>query len=302
MKTTYNFPTPNEKTKKGLLFLIIVGCFISNVLLTRDFLMSYQTKEVELQNQLDQQYVTLTALLDNLSKERNKSISLENNLKAEKESNEMIKNQVETISSSVGVLEKLSKTDSELLKKYSKIYFLNENYKPLKLTYIDPKYLIQPTKQTQIHSDVWPHLQKMMDDANASGLDLKVLSAYRSFETQAALKNTYTVTYGTGANKFSADQGYSEHQLGTTLDFNITKNASVLTGFDKTNEYKWLQDNAYKYGFVVSYPKENKYYIFEPWHWRYVGINLATRIHNDNTYFYSLDQRDIDGYLVNLFD
>lgn len=302
MKKTYNFPPASETTKKGLLLLVIVGCFLSNVLITRDFIKTYQTKEFELQNEVEKQSTAVSLLIGQLNKERNKSVSLENNLKVEKENNNMIKTQVETISSSVGVLEKLSKTDSELLKKYSKIYFLNENYKPQKLTDIDSKYLIQINKQTQIHSDVWPHLQKMIDDANASGLDLKILSAYRSFETQGALKNAYTVTYGAGANKFSADQGYSEHQLGTTVDFNNTKNGSVLSGFDKTNEYKWLLDNAYKYGFVISYPKENKYYIFEPWHWRYVGINLANRIHNDNTYFYALDQRDIDGYLVNLFD
>jgi hypothetical protein len=119
---------------------------------------------------------------------------------------------------------------------------------------------------------------------------------------QASLKSAYTTSYGSGANKFSADQGYSEHQLGTTLDFNTTKRSSVLSGFDKTPEYKWLTENAYKYGFVISYPKENKYYIYEPWHWRFVGISLATRIHDDNTYLYALDQRDIDTYLINLFD
>ncbi|MFZ2522764.1 MAG: M15 family metallopeptidase, partial [Minisyncoccia bacterium] len=211
-------------------------------------------------------------------------------------------NQIQNLAGTVGVLEKLSQTDSELLKKYSKVYFLNENYNPEGLSSIDPIYLIQKEKTTQINSKVLPYLYKMLADATEQGVDLKILSAYRSFKEQGSLKSTYTVTYGTGANKFSADQGYSEHQLGTTLDFTNTKNGAVINGFDKTAEYKWLQDNAYKYGFVLSYPKENTYYVFEPWHWRYVGINLATRIHNDNTYFYALDQRNIDSYLIDLFN
>jgi D-alanyl-D-alanine carboxypeptidase len=87
------------------------------------------------------------------------------------------------------------------------------------------------------------------------------------------LKSQYRVTYGAGtANSFSADQGYSEHQLGTTVDFTTPKVGGTLTGFDKTDSYKWLQNNAYKYGFILSYPSSNGYYIFEPWHWRFVGL------------------------------
>ncbi|MFA6274340.1 MAG: D-alanyl-D-alanine carboxypeptidase family protein, partial [Candidatus Paceibacterota bacterium] len=75
-----------------------------------------------------------------------------------------------------------------------------------------------------------------------------------------------------------------------------------LIDFDKTPEYTWLLENAYKYGFIISYPAGNTYYKFEPWHWRFVGINLATKLHNDNVYFYDTDQRIIDSYLVSLFD
>lgn len=298
MHSKYNFPKATDHTKRGILTILIIGSFITNVLIYRDLLLENQS----LISEVDRQIASSSILQKKLSSEQEKSKDLLNNLKIEKENNDIIKSQVETISSSVNVLEKLSKTDSELLKKYSKIYFLNENYSPQKLAIIDPKYLIQETRTAQIHADVLPHLQKMIDDANATGLDLKILSAYRSFGEQASLKSTYTVTYGSGANKFSADQGYSEHQLATTIDFNTTKRSSVLSGFDKTPEYTWLTENAYKYGFTISYPKENKYYIYEPWHWRYVGIDLATRIHNDNTYLYALDQRDIDSYLVNLFN
>ena len=99
-----------------------------------------------------------------------------------------------------------------------------------------------------------------------------------------------------------AGQGYSEHQLGTTLDFITPGQNGNLTGFDKTDAYLWLQNNAYKYGFILSYPKGNTYYMYEPWHWRFVGIKLATYLHDTNLNFYNMDQRDIDKYLINTFD
>ncbi len=229
--------------------------------------------------------------------------SLESDLQNERQINLSFQDQIQGIVGSVNVLEKLSKTDTELLKKYSKVYFLNENYIPEKLVAIDPQYNFDKSKTMQIHEKVWPYLKNMLDSARAEGVDIQIESAYRSFGDQASIKSAYKVTFGAGtANKFSADQGYSEHQLGTTLDFTNTKTGAALTGFDNTPAYIWLLGNAYKYGFIISYPKENTYYIFEPWHWRFVGVALATKIHNDGTYFYALDQRDINQYLVNIFD
>ena len=126
--------------------------------------------------------------------------------------------QIAGVSGTVGTLEKLSNTDKELLQKYSKVYFLNENFVPRALSGISPEYLIEPEKTKLILGDVFPFLQNMLDDAKTAGVDLRIISAYRSFGEQSALKSIYKVTYGSGsANKFSADQGYSEHQLGTTV-------------------------------------------------------------------------------------
>jgi LAS superfamily LD-carboxypeptidase LdcB len=120
---------------------------------------------------------------------------------------------------------------------------------------------------------------------------------------QSALKTSYKIEYGVGtANSFSADQGYSEHQLGTTIDFTTPANGSALSGFDKTTTYTWLQKNAYLYGFSLSYPKGNTHFVFEPWHWRYVGVELAKKLHDENKTLYDLDQRDIDTYLIKFFD
>ncbi|OHA92157.1 MAG: hypothetical protein A3J09_01545 [Candidatus Zambryskibacteria bacterium RIFCSPLOWO2_02_FULL_51_21] len=210
--------------------------------------------------------------------------------------------QLEELGVTVGVLDKLAHTDEELLKKYSKVYFLNENYIPATLFDIDEKYLLPGSKNFMIYGKVWPHLRDLLEAAHSAGQNLLIASAYRSFGTQSALKSAYTVSYGSGANRFSADQGYSEHQLGTAVDFTTNKLGTGFSAFASEPAYKWLQENAHKYGFILSYPKNNAYYQYEPWHWRYVGIELATKLHDENKFFYDLDQREIDKYLVNLFD
>ena len=207
------------------------------------------------------------------------------------------------ISGTVSTLEKISKTDPELLQKYSKVYFLNEHYVPDRLTEIPNEYLYSDRRQEQIQEQVWPHLQALLDAAKADGMPLYVKSAYRSFSEQRSLKSSYRVTYGVGsANQFSADQGYSEHQLGTTVDFITTGLGGEPEGFEKTSPYPWLLNNASKYGFILSYYQGNPYYIFEPWHWRYVGVELAAFLQSENKHFYDLEQREIDEYLVSLFD
>ncbi|MEK9178142.1 MAG: D-alanyl-D-alanine carboxypeptidase family protein, partial [Patescibacteria group bacterium] len=211
--------------------------------------------------------------------------------------------QVSTVSGTVNTLQKLSKTDPQLLQKYSKVFFLNEYYAPARLIEVPSDYEYSDTKQLKFQTDIWPHLKQMLDDAKKDSVNIYVFSAYRSFNKQSALKGQYRVTYGSGtANSFSADQGYSEHQLGTAVDLITSGLGGVLDGFDNTKAYTWLLANAYRYGFIISYPKDNTFYVFEPWHWRFVGVLLATDLHNQNKGFYELDQRKIDEYLVNFFD
>ena len=211
--------------------------------------------------------------------------------------------QILSLGNTVGTLEKLAKTDEELLKKYSKIYFLSENYRPAQLSAIDPKYLFNK-EGAQIHTQVLPYLETMIEIARGRDIDLLIASAFRSFDTQASLKSEYKVVYGAGtANQFSADQGYSEHQLGTAVDFTTTAVGGTSSSrFQSDPAYRWLLDNAYKYGFALSYPEGNAYYKFEPWHWRFVGVELAKRLYINKEYFYDLGQREIDAYLVKLFD
>jgi len=210
---------------------------------------------------------------------------------------------VGSISGTVGTLQKLSQIDPELLKKYSKVYFMNENYTPAHLVDIPTDYLYSVSDSQQFLAEAWPHLKKLFDTAKADGVVIYVKSAYRSFGEQQSLKSSYTVIYGAGtANSFSADQGYSEHQLGTTVDFITTGLGGQVAGFDNTATYQWLLVNAHRFGFVLSYPNNNGYYVYEPWHWRYVGVEFATYLRDRGLNFYDVDQREIDAYLVNIFD
>ncbi len=211
--------------------------------------------------------------------------------------------QVGQVADTAEALDKLSKVDPQLLQKYSKVFFLNENYSPEDLTTISKGYSWDNKTKYEVLSNIYPHLESMLQAADDDNIDIKIISAYRSFDTQASLKSTYQIIYGAGtANQFSADQGYSEHQLGTTLDFTNSVLKDNYDTFDQTPAYSWLVDNAYKFGFILSYPKGNSYYIYEPWHWRFVGEDLAYRLHRLKKNFYDMDQRTINNYLGVFFD
>lgn len=255
------------------------------------------------QNELVLKESVITELSDRLNLTTEELNDTEDRLRDEKERNDAFEDRINDLAGTVSDLDKLSKTDKELLQKYSKVYFLNEHYVPESLREIDNEWKYSEDKDLKLHSKVIPFFNEMLEDAKDDGIDLWVVSAYRSFSTQAELKGAYTVTYGSGANAFSADQGFSEHQLGTTIDFTTAGMSGGLTNaFTTSAAYTWLQKNAYKYGFVLSYPPNNSYYVYEPWHWRFVGTKLAKDLHRDDAYFYDWDQRTIDQYLLNIFD
>ena len=257
---------------------------------------------------LSTRVTSLEATLATTTRELQKGLAeshdtLANALIAEQEKASALQSQFGSISGTVDTLQKLSTLDAQLLKKYSKVYFLNDNYLPQQLTVIPKEYTYNEAREYSIIPQVLRRLRNMLDDAKDDGVEIFVQSAYRSFGEQQALKGGYSVVYGEGtANSFSADQGYSEHQLGTTVDFLTTGMNGQFTGFDKTTAYTWLTKNAYKYGFILSYPSGNSYYVYEPWHWRFVGIRLADDLHDEGMNFYDMDQREIDKYLGDIFD
>lgn len=115
----------------------------------------------------------------------------------------------------------------------------------------------------------------------AQGLDLGSSSAYRSYTRQQQLYNFYVATDGqTAADTYSARPGHSEHQTGLTVDFNAGDGSIGL--FESTQTYQWVSVNSWRYGFILRYPVDKTDitgYMFEPWHYRYVGIETATILH-----------------------
>ena len=107
-------------------------------------------------------------------------------------------------------------------------------------------------------------------------------SAYRSYEDQQALYDRLSVVYGTEADLTSARPGHSQHQLGTAVDFtNAAAGYEVWERFGQTSAYPWLLEHAHEHGFVLAYPRGKEAetgYEWEPWHYRYVGVNEAERI------------------------
>ena len=220
----------------------------------------------------------------------------------ERNRNEEFEDQIRDLSGTLGDLDKLAKIDKELLQKYSKVYFLNENYVPPKVAEISDRYVLDGKDEQFFDSRALDFLEDLLRDARRDDIDLKVVSAYRSFDEQSTLKGQFTQVYGSGANAFSADQGYSEHQLGTTVDITVESVGGTFASFAETEAYEWLLDNAYKHGFILSYPAGNTFYVFEPWHWRFVGEDLARNLQRSDEDFYTMDQRDIDEYRLEMFD
>ena len=119
----------------------------------------------------------------------------------------------------------------------------------------------------------------MANAASSAGLSIRVVSGFRSYNTQNNLYNNYVNRDGrAAADTYSARPGHSEHQTGLAADINL-----VDDSFEYTSEGQWLNNNAYKYGFILRYPKgktSETGYIYESWHYRYVGVDLATKLYN----------------------
>ncbi len=245
---------------------------------------------------------SIANLTDNLEQLDDDYEELKDDYRDERNRNEEFQDQIDNITGTVRDLDKLSQIDKELLAKYSKVYFLNENYIPDSLRKIDDQYILEGKDDQYFHGRAMKHLEDLFAAAEDDDIDIKIVSAYRSFDEQNSIKGQFTQTYGEGANAFSADQGFSEHQLGTTLDITDPATGGTFESFKDTEAYEWLLDNAHKHGFTLSYPKDNSFYIFEPWHWRFVGVDLAKDLHRDDAHFYDWPQREIDTYLIKLFD
>lgn len=159
------------------------------------------------------------------------------------------------------------------------------SYEPSDLTVLQvPLRLNASEMQMKIRKVAATDLTQLFTDAKSSGLQLQFGSGYRSAAYQKVLYDGYVSSMGKAeADRSSARPGHSEHQTGLTLDFTrIDAKCHLETCFADTNEGKWLAENAYKYGFILRYTSDKEQvtgYMFEPWHYRYVGRELAAEMH-----------------------
>lgn len=123
----------------------------------------------------------------------------------------------------------------------------------------------------------------MQKSASNQGINLSIISGYRSYNTQYTLYNRYVSKDGKAeADTYSARAGHSEHQTGLAADINSLKKSWI-----NTEEGQWLNNNCYKFGFIIRYPEGKESitgYMYEPWHIRYVGVDIATDLYNNGNW------------------
>jgi len=162
----------------------------------------------------------------------------------------------------------------------NKTYPLPSNYIP-KNTHTDAGS--QKYCQTCIVNDAWEAWNLMKADAIALGLNIWIQSGYRSYNAQKGLYDNYVKRDGkVAADTYSARPGHSEHQSGYAFDLN-----TITDDFQYTSEGKWVNENAYKYGFIIRYPKGKEDitgYKYESWHLRYVGKDLSEKLYNNGNW------------------
>lgn len=168
----------------------------------------------------------------------------------------------------------------------NKFYNLEDGYSYGELVKMDSKY--SNRSDSLLNSTAYEAFKKLVDDAEKEGYHIRNNSSYRSYSYQNNLYNNYKKNNGKEwADKWSARPGYSEHQTGLALDVGVRSDLS-LGKFGNSKEFVWMKDNCYKYGFILRYPEGKEYitgYGYEPWHYRYVGIDAASYIYEHNITF-----------------
>lgn len=158
----------------------------------------------------------------------------------------------------------------------NKYYKLSEDYEPYDLVTIDSSFA---TENQRLRKDAATKFEEMAMEAKDSGIKIYAGSTYRPYDYQKNLYERYVLQDGfIEAETYSARAGYSEHQLGLAVDV-LNSKWEYLSEND--NEYEWLINNSYKFGFILRYPRGKEYitgYMFEDWHFRYLGVELATKV------------------------
>lgn len=166
----------------------------------------------------------------------------------------------------------------------NKEHILDKDYVPLKMYVVDENennfhQFKDASLKPMLRSDIKEYVDKLINDAQGLGLPIIVDSGYRSYNYQQVVLDALIKEKGNEAFKLVALPGASEHQTGLAIDFAYYENG-IYNDDVKENDKEaiWLKNNAWKYGFILRYPKGKENvtgYNFEPWHFRFVGLKLA---------------------------
>ena len=163
----------------------------------------------------------------------------------------------------------------------NKYYYIEDNYVPETLEAINRKYALSNMRLVYKAKEAFEELSKKAQEEN---LNIIAMSTYRSYSYQVDLYNRYVKKDGKEkADTYSGRPGHSEHQTGLAVD--VYNKKEDYTNFEKTKEFAWMQQHAHEYGFILRFPKGKEKetgYQYESWHYRYVGKEVATYIHNNN--------------------
>lgn len=166
----------------------------------------------------------------------------------------------------------------------NKYLYLGSDYIPNNLENISSEYARSGMK---LVSNAKEKFEQMAQDAKRENIKIIAMSSYRGYDYQVRLYNNYVKNDGVeAADTYSARPGYSEHQTGLCVD--IYDGILDYTNFENSESFLWMQKNAHLYGFILRYPKGKEKitgYQYESWHYRYVGEEIATKIHNQNITF-----------------
>lgn len=180
----------------------------------------------------------------------------------------------------------------------NKTYSLPKSFVPTNVYSGNPTSTSTTQCATCIEKTAYNKWLEMKAAAKLDGLELKIVSGYRSYTLQSNLYNRYVSRSGkAAADTFSARPGYSEHQSGLAFDINYPGDS-----FNNTAEAKWLASNAYKYGYILRYPegKSNETgYKYESWHYRYVGTDLSYKLYNNGDWITMEDYFGITSEYAN---
>jgi len=166
----------------------------------------------------------------------------------------------------------------------NKEFALPDDYNPSDLVYPNVRFTFkEKIEKRMMRSEAAKALENLFDGAEKDGIYLAGVSGYRSHKTQTALFNRYVERDGEEkAKTYSAVPGHSEHETGLAIDVSGSDGKCAAEDcFGDTKEAEWLAKHASEYGFIIRYPEGKDSitgYKYEPWHIRYVGVDIASEI------------------------